>query len=108
MALACIDVVGQQDVAHAIAHTFRVLSLGGHWFERQRAQYLAEQLAGPFIKAPAHHARLGRLRVHVEYILRVDQVLARYRANAPPFFQPRLALPFFNPFRTICSEIEST
>ena len=94
MALTCVEVVGQQDVANAFAQVFLVFFLGGIGFGRYRGQHVVEQLAGPLVEASAHHARLGRLLVHVEHILHVGHVFAREGANTPPFFQPGFEFTF--------------
>ena len=68
---------------------------------------MVEQLAGPLIEAQAHHARFGRLRIHVEHVLHIGQVLARDRANAPHLFQPGFEFAFFKTCRIDSLEIDS-
>ena len=83
MALARVEVVGQQHVADAFAHVFLVFFLRRPCFGRNRGQHVVEQLAGPLVEAEPHHARLGGLRVDVEHVFHVGQVLARDGADTP-------------------------
>ena len=68
---------------------------------------MVEQLAGPFVEAEPHHARLGGLRVHVQYVCQVGQVFARDGANAPHFLQPGFEFAFFKTCRMDSFEILS-
>ena len=69
VALARVEVIGQQDVAHAVAHVLLVFFLGGPRLGRNRGEHLVEQLAGPLIESEAHHARFGGLGIQVEHVL---------------------------------------
>ena len=104
MALARIEVVGQQNVADPFSYIFLMFFLGGPGLGWNWREDVVEQLAGPLVEAEAHHTRLGGLAVHVEHVLQVGQVVARDGADAPHLFQPRFELTFFNTLRIVSLE----
>ena len=55
----------------------------GPRFGRNRGAHMVEQLAGALVEAQARDACLDRLRIPIEHVLQVGQVLARQRTDAP-------------------------
>ena len=107
MALTRVEVISQQHVVDAFSHVFLVFFLGGSRLGRNRGEYMVEQLAGPLVEAEPHHARCGGLRVHVQYVFHISQVLARDDADAPHLLQSGLAFAFFKTCRMDSLEIVS-
>ena len=104
MALARVGVIGQQDVADPFSHVFLVFFSGDPGLGGKRGEHVVEPLAGPFVEAEPHHARLSGLRVHVEHVFHIGQVFTRQGADAPHFFPPGLELTLFKTLRIVSFE----